>query len=262
MARASESPGTIDADTARIGHRVRLLRLERRWSQAMLGEELGLSQGRLSQVERGHASLSAGQFLRVLRLFNVGVEAFDAPPTVDASPVQNALARLGASHLVEARLLVPSPLNEPLEVLLAVLLHPESPRHVAALAPVLVANVDRISLAEAATRLATFGRARRLGWLLETVAAVLEGEPLATASALRRQRQRTQTAIRVFLQSAMIVPPSADAPVDLFDPDIRSVATAERVVAEASAEARRWRVATRLRSADFRKALRAARDAG
>lgn len=258
MSRALHAQPTPNDEAARIGGRVRELRLERRWSQEMLAEELGLSQGRLSQIERGQGSFSAEQLLRILKLFNVGVEQFDAPPKVDASPVQNALARLGASHLVEARVLVPAALSDPLDVVLAVMLHPESSRHVAALAPVIVAQVDRIALPEAAARLAAFGRQARLGWLLDSVAAAIEAEPLATESAERRQRRRTATAIDVFLRSGMLVPPAPDAPLDLFDPDIRSLATAERVAADASAEARRWRIATRLSVQDFRKALRAA----
>lgn len=248
-----------DPEAARIGGRVRELRLGRRWSQAMLARELDLSQGRLSQIERGQGSLSAEQFLRVLKLFNVGVEAFDDAAYVDGSPVQNALARLGASHLAEARVLVPSALTDPLDVLVSVLLHPESPRHVAALAPVLVAQVDRVSLAEAAARLATFGRAARLGWLLEGLAAALAAEPPATEAALLRQRRRASTAIELFLQGGMLRPPEADAPIDLWDPEIRSVATAERVMAEAEALARKWRVATRIGVDELRSALRAAR---
>ncbi len=54
-------------------------------------------------------------------------------------------------------------------------------------------------------------------------------------------------------------PPKETTPFDLLDPDIRMQKTAEKVLAEASDEAKRWRIATRLRVDDFVDALRAAR---
>jgi transcriptional regulator with XRE-family HTH domain len=253
-------PDIGENSASSIGPRVRELRERRRWSQVELARELGLSQPRLSQIERGQGSFSAEQFLRILTLFNVGVEHFVAAAP-KASPIQNALARHGATHLVEGDALVPSTLAEPIEVVWDVLRSPESPRHVTALAPVLVVNVDRISLPELAARLARLGREARLGWLLESFRIALAGVEGFRTAAERRDLRRADLAAELALQSGILRPPPSTAPLDLLDLDVRSLKTAERIGTEASPEAKRWRIATRLHSIDFLEAMEAAREA-
>jgi putative transcriptional regulator len=254
-----KSPGNDPEETRMIGARVRELRQRRRWSQADLALHLGLSQPTLSQIERGQSSLSAEAFLRLLRLFNVGVEHF-AVELGGASPIQSALARHGAAHLVDDGVLVPTTLDDPTEVIARVLLDPESPRHLTALAPVLVANIDRVALPSLAARLARQGREARLGWLLESILAALAGLDPWTGAAEQRNARRTEQAARLVLASNLLRPPADGSAFDLLDKDIRTTKTAENVLAEASNEARRWGMVTRLREQDFRDALRAARE--
>ena len=242
--------------SSELGAKVRELRKARRWSQAQLAHELGLSQPRLSQIENGVGALSAEDLLRILRLFNVGVDYFDVQHET-ASPIQNALARHGAAHLALSQTLVPSSLDEPIEVMWEVLRHPESTRHVTALAPVLVASIDRIALRELASRLTRIGRDHRLGWLLESVRRALALVPGTTQE--RRDGHRADLAAALLLDSGTIKPPIAVEVPDLLDPDIRTAKTADRVLAEASPEARRWRIATRIQTSDFVDALKAAR---
>ena len=47
---------SLDLERGRIAHEIRGLRLERRWTQAELAGRLGLSQSRLSEIERGDGS--------------------------------------------------------------------------------------------------------------------------------------------------------------------------------------------------------------
>jgi len=241
-----------------LGAKVRELRKARRWSQAKLAHEIGLSQPRLSQIENGVGSLSAEALLRILRLFNVGVEYFDVQYEA-VSPIQNALARHGAVHLVESQTLIPSSLDEPIEVVWEVLRHPESTRHVTALAPVLVASSDGIALRELASRLARIGRDNRLGWLLESLRHAI---PLAQNGTLRERRagHRAEVAATLLLDSGVIKAPPTSEALDLLDPDIRTAKTAEQVLAHASPEARRWGIATRIQTSDFVDALKAARE--
>src|SRR5687768_17386784 len=92
-----------DLDHLRQGvcAKVRDLRLGRRWTQAELAVRLGMSQSRLSQVERGEGSFTAEQLIEILRLFNVPLDQFIPAPDPDAE-LQNAFARLGAFHLRES----------------------------------------------------------------------------------------------------------------------------------------------------------------
>ena len=258
----------IAKDTARIGECVRDLRKARRLSQDELAHRLGLSQPQLSLIERGQASLTAENFLRVLRIFNVGIDLFAA--TSDSNllvslsgkndPLQNALARHGARHLVESEAAVPDHLNEPLELIWEVLRNPTSARHITALVPVLIANIDRISLKELATRLTPQGRQARLGWLLDSLPlAIAEAGPSQKAADQRSARRAVLSA-QLVLDSALLKPPPASDPIDPLDPDIRTTKSMVRVFAEASPEARRWRIATSLTTIDFADALKAARD--
>lgn len=246
---------------ATIAARVRDLRRQRRWTQAELARRLELSQPRLSQIERGDGSFTAEQFLEILELFNVGVEHFAPSRTSDTTAaLQSALALHGATHLAPSGAIVPSEFESPTAVVTAVLRNPESPRHVSALAPVLVAHADQIDLVEVASQLARFGRERRVAWLAESVRSAL-AEDSPTAPSDRRQAQRARMQLDLFLGSAGIPLPMDDAPLDVLDVDVRSLKSAEPIFAGASACARRWRIVTRLGTHDFLEALRAAREA-
>lgn len=256
MENTNRSPTLVSP--AFVGSRVRALREARRWSQAELAKELGLSQPRLSQVERGQGSFSAEQLLRILELFNVGAEHF-TPERRNSSVIQNALVRHGARHLVTSPAVVPSRFDEPTEVVAEVLASPESPRHLTALGPVLLRSIDRVSLAEVASRLVKLGRQARIGWLLDDVLTALD-EVAFTTAADRRDARRLRTAIELFLPR--LPRPEEDAPLDLIDAEVRSAKTVARIQTESSPEAKRWRIATRLRPADFAEALEANREAG
>lgn len=93
-----EQTTNLEQSRRRIAAQVRHLRTERRWTQAELAKGIGLSQARLSEVERGDGSFSAEQLLEILRLFNVTLDVFTERAAAD-DELQNALARLGATHL-------------------------------------------------------------------------------------------------------------------------------------------------------------------
>src|SRR5215510_11996482 len=112
-----------------ISNKVRDLRNERRWTQAELARRLGLSQSRLSEIERGQGSFTAEQFLTILRVLNVAVTHF-ASERRSSDEVQNALARLGAAHLRESPNVLPSDrLGKTEDLIREVLVAPDSPRH-------------------------------------------------------------------------------------------------------------------------------------
>ncbi|HEY1551708.1 MAG TPA: helix-turn-helix transcriptional regulator [Kofleriaceae bacterium] len=98
----------LNTQRKRIAERIRELRRSRQWTQAELAKQLELSQSRLSEIENGSGSLSAEQLLRVLALFNVGVESFVEKPNDPHQELQNALARFGAKHLVESDTIIPT----------------------------------------------------------------------------------------------------------------------------------------------------------
>ena len=249
---------TSPLDATDIGARVRDLRETRRWSQVELAAKLSVSQPRLSKVERGAASLTAEEFLHVLALFNVGLSDF-VPASEGSEPradVQNALLRHGATHLAEASVAQPSDIS-PLDLLVTVLELPESPRHVAALAPVLVRSTERIALSEAAARLRASGRERRLGWFVDSLHEATLGV-VGRTPADQRQLRRARVALDLFRLTQNIVPPSEAAPLDVLDSTIRSVSGAESLYRKASGPARPWRIATALDTRDFQKALAAA----
>lgn len=245
----------------RIARVVHDLRRGRAWSQAELAGKLGISQGRLSQIENGGGSFSAEQLLAILRLFNVTPSAFaDETPDRD-SQLQNSLARLGAHHLRESdRVLLGSDADDVAKLIGSTLTVGES-RLTSALAPVLVSNVDRLSLPTLHLDLSRAGFERRLPWLCQNVALAIEIE--AKRDVPRpwlKAAKRTALVVDLFL-SAIRPPQDETTAWDVLDAGIRSKKTADEVRQAASEPSRRWRILSGLGPEDFARALRDARAA-
>lgn len=250
----------------RIGARLRELRLARGWSQVALAQRLDVAQSRLSDVERGKRSLTAEEFLDVLRLFNVPATDFATEARAGESQMQNALERLGARHLRENPDVLPSEaFKETGDLVREVLIAAVSPRQISGLAAVLVARADQVNFEQLHARLRGIGLQGRLGWLLDnTVQAAiheLEG-PLP-----RRWRLSYQRAI-VLLQSALARVRGATSgrrvrwrstTRDILDRDVRSEKTASALLAGGSPISRSWNIVTAIQLEDFIESLRASR---
>ena len=246
-----------------IGEVVRALRRERAWTQAELARKLRLSQSRLSEIEGGAGSFTAEQFLQILKLFNVTTSRFTGGAADRQAQIQNALARLGANHLQEQSDFVPEEeLDEPTEVVREALIEGE-PRLLTALAPVLVSNIDRISLGKLYLDLGKVGLERRLGWICENTLAALSlalrvEEPRSWA-----QRARSaEVVLGAFLDATPTTSPANGRPpvVDALDRSIRSKKTLDQVRASSSDISRKWDIVSSLTPADFAESLRVARD--
>ncbi len=247
------------AEIARNAHR---LRKERRWTQIELAHRLGISQARLSKIESGNGSFTAEEFVHLLKLFNVGVGHFVTGHADVDGAIQNALARLGASHLVERDDVLPTERLEEVRAAVREALLVGTPRLLTGLAPVLVRNVDQLSLPKLQLEIAEAGLSRRLAWVLEN-----------TLHALRRElgtplnRRWSGIYRRADLLLGDVVAGLRDGhrgrkgrAVDVLDATIRSRQTLDEVLKSSSAISRRWSVATTLTPGDFADALRAARE--
>jgi transcriptional regulator with XRE-family HTH domain len=248
-----------------IGQRVRRLRLERRWTQASLAELLGLSQNRLSEIEHGKGSFTAEQLLTILRTFNVPIDYF-APPRQAVSELQNALVRLGATHLAESTEVLPSErLKEALTVLREVLACAESSRQVAALAPVLVNHAGGLNFAKVIADLGEIGLIGRLGWVVEnTIRALdaeLHAEKLPPRWAIRYQHARVALEhwLGVLWKQKNMLALGGSSRQDILDPGIASEKALEEIKDERSDISRAWHIVARIQPEDFRHALEAAR---
>ena len=264
--RAIDRPEDLEKSRIGIARQVRDLRTERRWTQAELARRLAVTQGRLSELERGNGSFSAEQFLLLLRLFNVGASHFETRPRDDASVIQNALARLGALHLQESADVLPSDRIADVATAVRETLAEASPRLITALAPVLVSNIDRINLKKLHAKLVEAGLGRRLGWLVENTLHAVRRELLQSPPRPRAQRlRRAEVVLGTFLE---FIRPDAgpgslvEASIpDILDAEIRSLQTVENVKAASSTISQRWGIVTRLLPEDFARALGAARAA-
>ncbi len=252
---------SLEKDRAHIARRVHELRKGRRWTQAELARHLDLSQSRLSEIERGDGSFTAEQFLAILRLFNVTASDFATALAGPRSGLQNALARLGALQLQESANVLPSErLSDVSAVIREVIVSSQLPRQITALAPVLVSNVDQVTLERLFAQLVDAGLERRLGWVventLEAIRRELPGLPAKTA--WRRPYHRAQVVLASFLEFVRLDPDRPRAP-DVLDEGIRSQRTLEEVRAVSSAISKRWGIVTALQPDDFVEALRGAR---
>ncbi len=245
-----------------IAKRVRELRVGRHWTQAELSKRLRSSQARLSEIERGDGSFTAEQFLTILKLFNVAPSHFAPNPQDDELELQNALARFGALHLQESENVLPSSrFNTVGDLVRETLVSTESPRLLAALAPVLVRNVDTLNLERLQLQLAQIGRDRRFAWLIEnTLEAVGRELRQAPPRAWAKIYRRAEVVLGAFLDSVKAGGVKlSDFGPDILDANIRSKQTVIDVLASSSKISRDWGVVASLQPDDFAAALRAAR---
>jgi transcriptional regulator with XRE-family HTH domain len=260
---------TTDDVRVEIARKVRALREGRRLPQRLIAGELGLSQSRFSQIERGDGSFTAEQFLRLLGIFNVGVSHFAPPPADPGVELQNALARFGGTHLREAPAVVVGEHLEQLHEVVIETLIGGDPRHLAALAPVLVVQADDLRLPKLLIDLRDAGLQNRLPWLLENVLAAIRAR---RAGALSRPwsglYRRADTVVENFLQSVSpnlllaqeVAVATHGAPPDLLDRHIRSSRGVREASEESSSISKRWGIVTVLQVEDFVEALRQAHD--
>lgn len=247
---------------SQISSKVRELRTGRRWTQAELARHLGLSQARLSEIERGQGSFSAEQLLEIFRLFNVDPSFFAAGgrPVSHEDRLWNAAARLGASHLVESEDVLPSQRVQQVQDLLREgLAYARSPRLLTALAAVLVARADELQLHHLEEQLARLGLSHRLAWLVDNTLAALKS--LLAAKPARDLALRYRRA-EVVLSSWCRAPrPAVSAgTADVLDADIRS--DKSRAIAEdqRSSISRAWGVVSAIQPQDFARAIGAANE--
>lgn len=256
---SDKAPKNLKQIQKSVTRRVRSLRTARHMTQKELAARLGLSQGRLSEIERGDGSFTAEQLLLMLQLFNVPASHFLPPAHDQGAELQNALVRLGAAHLHEAADVLPTERLEDVADVVREALLTATPRHLTALAPVLVHNIDRVSLRKLRADLAEAGLDRRLGWLVdntrEAVRLELRG-PLRRPVALRYRR--AEVVLDAFLGFAGLPVDASVAPLDLLDTTIASPKTQREVAAAASSISKRWGIVTDLQLEDFAEALRAA----
>lgn len=234
-----------------VAARVRELRLARCWTQRELADRLGLSQARLSEIERGKGSLTAEQLLEALALFNVSIGDFRPLPV--GAPMQNALRQHGAPIPWIPGAPIPSRLSSLSGVVEGVLLEPLSPLLVTALGPVLLRHIDHLSLPLLHERLDSVGWGNRVGWLLENVRDALEAPPSGADRQWRAQAARAHLVINNALPAFEVRSwPSPDP----FDRPFRSRRMASLVLQRrASPVSRRWEIASRIQVDQFREML-------
>ena len=246
---------------AKIGTRIRELRTSRNWAQGELAARLGISQPQLSKVELGHSSLTAEQFLLVLKLFNVPASDF-AERREEDSELQNAVARLGGSHLYESADVLPSEtLTEAQQVVREALVS-GGPRLITALAPVLVRHANRLSLPKIQDDLARIGLERRLYWLVENTIVALEqlkSAPGPSGKVWNQIYRRIEMPLHVFLAVAQDTLGQEPRAIDVLDDTIRTTKTLHEVQKASSRISQRWAIVTSLGPEDFVRALEAAR---
>jgi len=249
-----------------IARKIRALREERHWTQADLSKGLGLSQSRFSEIERGQGSFTAEQFLEVLKLFNVPVSHFAVRQNGAASEIQNALARLGATHLHERSNVLPSErLEEAGDAVREVLLGAQSPRHITSLAPVLVRHIDRINLNKLHSQFLEYGLERRLSWLIENTLVAVRHE---LSGGLPRKEAilygRAEFIFNAYLENIPFNRPRRNSveALDILDAKILSEKTLKVIQNSTSTISHRWGIATALQPDDFIEALKASHIAG
>ena len=236
-----------------IARKVRGLRKGRGWTQAELARELGVSQNWLSELERGAGSFTAEQFLTLLRLFNVSVAHFadQLPPSSD---LQNALSRLGATHLQESVRGVPSVELAGVHEVIREALLDATPRLVTALAPVLVNHAPRINFWKLMDDMRGLGRERRVPWLVaNTEVAIDIVKARGPARTMSRRDQVAKVWLEIFVSRTNQIANTGE--LDVLDQTVGSLQTLKDLVEKGSSISSRWSIVTALQPEDFAEAL-------
>lgn len=254
---------TLELDKRAISKKIRQLRQERRWTQAEFAKLLGLSQSRLSELEHGQGSFTAEQLLAILTAFNVPVDYFAKGKKSNTDQIQNALARFGATHLLELEALPSETVKDAATAIRETLVSAEYSRYITGIAPVIVKNGRNINLVKLRSELAEVGLERRLGWVLDN-----------TLEAIRRElkRELPREATLAYRQTELLLEPLLNswrkedaawkhdhATEDLLDSDIASKKSVEETRAESSAISKHWHILTGIKVENFIHALEMAR---
>jgi transcriptional regulator with XRE-family HTH domain len=261
-------PKETDKLRLEVVEKVRRLRQENKWTQDRLARLLGLSQNRLSEIERGRGSFTAEQFLLILKTFNAPLSYFSSWQTAtEDKTLQNALARLGASHLQESRDVLPTEkLEDSITVIREVLTSAASPRQITALAPVIVKQPNPVGLNKLRLELFGEGRINRVGWLYDSVLQAVGYELHANPEKLPKKVAEEYNRTEVILGNLMRFPwfTVRSLPEDLEDPLEADVLKSKGAFEEAKSSrddiAKKWHVVTRIKTDDFIEALRGARE--
>jgi transcriptional regulator with XRE-family HTH domain len=247
-----------------IAKKIRQLRQDRQWTQKELAKLLGLSQNRLSEIEGGEGSFTAEQLLLLSINFNVSVSDFVSAKGKTDQKIQNALARLGASHLAENKETLPSEdLDNVANVVREVLISPKSSRHVTALAPILVnyAKTTLLNQLRLQSNQETF--VRRYRWLLENIQwAIKEELDHNLPNDQKVKYKKAEFVLDNLLKTPWfgVVHAGRVEGEDVFDSDINSEKTLDDLRKSSSKISKRLKIVTRIQPEDFASALKEARE--
>lgn len=244
---------------------IRKVREDRRYTQAEFAKLLDLSQQQYSKIERGEGSISAEQFLLILDKFVLPLSYFveTKPKEKDEALVlQNALGRLGATHLREIQgIFIPEKYENPNQVIIEALEEYQSSRLIAALAPVIVKNIQRINLNTIEKKLGEWGHENRLWWVLENTLESVQNR-LKGAYLPREKKLIYQRAATALINHSLIGRSREngwyhrDKQADIFDPGITTEKTLENVKSKLDPQAKHWNIVTSIKQSDFENALK------
>jgi len=241
-----------------IGKKVRDLRKGRGLSQGDLGKILGASQSSLSEIELGHSSLSAEQFIQILKFFNVPASHFDPAPGDSGGAIQKALAAHGANHLFEDPNLLPSEnLARVDSIIRETLVSGENPRALTALAPVIIRNIGQINLAKLFVQFKDYNLENRFGWLIDNILSAIaltlkDAPPRKEALALLKAANVLQGhRDRIYARDT-----AHDIPYeDYLGLPIASAKSKNEVLRNRSEISEAWNILSTIRVEDFVKAI-------
>ncbi|MBI1751257.1 MAG: helix-turn-helix transcriptional regulator [Acidobacteria bacterium] len=254
---------------SQIGDTVRALRKKRGLTQRELANVLAVSQSNLSEIESGKASLSAEQFIVLLKYFNVPATVFEPTLADEGGTIQKALAAHGAYNLVEDPSILPSERLAQVETVIREVLVEGGPaRSLTALAPVLFQNIDKINFTRLYARIRDLNLDLRFLWLLDNVleAFRLEKEATNDRKLLLAITKAENVLQRHRITANLKTPPpkiglNGALEEDSLDQSFASNQSVKEVRQKSSSISRHWGILTTLQPQDFAHTLSESRHA-
>lgn len=241
-----------------ISRQLRAFRKKRHFTQIELARFLDISQPRLSEIERGNGSLSAEQFLILLREFNLNIQDFISEKESIEQTLQNTLFRLGSTDLNTIPGLPSERIKTINEAIIETLCDASSSRLIINLIPIIIKNSAQIDEYKLNSKLEGLGYKNRLKWIIEGSWNVLR---IRLENYLPRNIQKLYRVADVRLggpvriSNALRTIGRFDIPEDVLDADITSQKTLDAVKEKRDELAKKWKIVTRITQQDMLNVL-------
>lgn len=251
---------TLENYKNQIGTAIKQARLSRKLTQREVAYLIDLSQSRYSEIENGKGSFTAEQMVVLMAKFNLSIsDIIKLSSKEKMLERQKSLAYYGADYLLEDEEIPPTRKRQNLtdfirDILMGIDM---TGREIAALAPIIVKDIDEINFYKLQSEFVGTGLKGRVPWLFENTIQAIEieqqNDKLSNESKkiLLWATPKLKAFLDAFEKSITLTDKD---PEDSFSSKI-SEKTWHDLEKERTEISKKWKIMSRLSPLDFSKAI-------